>query len=96
MMRLIKTQEALDAGRTHTQTRESQAAGAEAGMREAAAAAAAAAALIVSRLRSFARLALTCKRMGKTDFPRQTGSSSMDGTLDPASLASLAILAFPC
>ena len=36
-MRLIKTQEALDAGRTHTQTRESQAAGAEAGMREAAA-----------------------------------------------------------
>ena len=37
MMRLIKTQEALDAGRTHTQTRESQAAGAEAGMREAAA-----------------------------------------------------------
>ena len=48
------------------------------------AAAAAAATLIVSRLRSFARLALTWGSMGETRVARQTGSSSMCGSRDAA------------
>ena len=42
-----------------------------------------------SRLRSFTRLVLTCSSMGETDLARQTGSSSMGGSLDAAPAFSL-------
>ena len=55
---------------------------------------AAAAALIVSRLRSFARLALAWGSMGETRVARQTGSSSWSGSLDNPSLLTLASHSF--